>query len=218
MANEELENLETAPKKKRGRPSKAELAERERLKKLSEEQNAAEPQLNFAPSPETESQTAGDESAEGADAVPKRKRIRRTKAEIIAAAEATAAALAENNQKKADLSRAMEEEGYDVPEASFGVGESSDDDAPSMGLMERLQSKVNSQSGFDQPWEGAPADGTDFIIIQDIPVEDNAVIPYYDMFDHPNTVENTAVTYDDAAETDEGGYDFSDIIKANGLL
>jgi hypothetical protein len=52
MANEELENLETAPKKKRGRPSKAELAERERLKKLSEEQNAAEPQLNFAPSPE----------------------------------------------------------------------------------------------------------------------------------------------------------------------
>ena len=37
MANEELENLETAPKKKRGRPSKAELAERERLKKLSEE-------------------------------------------------------------------------------------------------------------------------------------------------------------------------------------
>jgi len=218
MANEELENLETAPKKKRGRPSKAELAERERLKKLSEEQNAAEPQLNFAPSPEAESQTAGDESAEGADAAPKRKRIRRTKAEIIAAAEATAAALAENNQKKADLSRAMEEEGYDVPEASFGVGESSDDDAPSMGLMERLQSKVNSQSGFDQPWEGAPTDGTDFIIVQDIPVEDNAVIPYYDMFDNPNSVENTAVTYDDAAETDEGGYDFSDIIKANGLL
>lgn len=152
MANEELENLEVAPKKKRGRPSKAELAERERLKQQSEAQAVTEPQLDFAPS-EGDASVSGDGAT---DSAPKRKRIRRTKAEIIAAAEATAAALAENNQKKADLSKAMEDEGFDVPEASFGVGESSDDDEPSLGLIERLQSKVNSQNNLDQPWEEAP--------------------------------------------------------------
>ena len=219
MANEELENLETAPKKKRGRPSKAELAERERLKKESEAQAAAEQQLNFAPS-ESEAPVAGAGEADAADSEggPKRRRVRRTKAEIIAAAEAAAAALVENNQKKADVDRAMANGGYTVPEAAFGVGESSNDDEPSLGLMERLQSKVKSSASPDTVWEDAPTDGTDFIIIKDIPVEDNAVIPYYDMFDNPNTVDNPAMNYEDTSDTGDSQYDFSDIIKANGLL
>ncbi len=219
MANEELENLETAPKKKRGRPSKAELAERERLKKESEAQAAAEQQLNFAPS-ESEAPVAGAGETDAADSEsgPKRRRVRRTKAEIIAAAEAAAAALVENNQKKADVDRAMANGGYTVPEAAFGVGESSNDDEPSLGLMERLQSKVKSSASPDTVWEDAPTDGTDFIIIKDIPVEDNAVIPYYDMFDNPNTVDNPAMNYEDTSDTGDSQYDFSDIIKANGLL
>lgn len=219
MANEELENLETAPKKKRGRPSKAEIAERERLKKESEAQAAAEQQLNFAPS-ESEAPVAGAGEADAADSEggPKRRRVRRTKAEIIAAAEAAAAALVENNQKKADVDRAMANGGYTVPEAAFGVGESSNDDEPSLGLMERLQSKVKSSASPDTVWEDAPTDGTDFIIIKDIPVEDNAVIPYYDMFDNPNTVDNPAMNYEDTSDTSDSQYDFSDIIKANGLL
>ena len=219
MANEELENLETAPKKKRGRPSKAELAERERLKKESEAQAAAEQQLNFAPS-ESEAPVAGAGEADASDSEggPKRRRVRRTKAEIIAAAEAAAAALVENNQKKADVDRAMANGGYTVPEAAFGVGESSNDDEPSLGLMERLQSKVKSSASPDTVWEDAPTDGTDFIIIKDIPVEDNAVIPYYDMFDNPNTVDNPAMNYEDTSDTGDSQYDFSDIIKANGLL
>ena len=223
MANEELENLETAPKKKRGRPSKAELAERERLKKESEAQVVAEQQLNFAPT-ESEDTVAGDGdmdsvAGEHDEEAPKRRRVRRTKAEIIAAAEAAAAALAENNQKKADVDRAMANGGYTVPEAAFGVGESSGgDDEPSLGLMERLQSKVNTHSASDSVWEDAPTDGTDFIIIKDIPVEDNAVIPYYDMFDNPNTVENPAMNYEDNSDAVDSQFDFSDIIKANGLL
>ena len=209
-------DLETAPKKKRGRPSKAELEERARL--LAEAQ---------------ESQEAQDNVAEEETAAPKRKRIRRTKAEIIAAAEAAAMALAENNQKKADVDKdiqqtelefaPVEEVDNAVPEAAFGVGgeESdsvNDDDEQTLGLIERLQSKVQLQNGGkENAWNNAIAEGKDFVIIQDLPVEDNAVIPYYDMFDNPNTLDNQAVSYDDDSELDSE-YDFSDIIRANGLL
>ena len=209
-------DLETAPKKKRGRPSKAELEERARL--LAEAQ---------------ESQEAQDNVAEEETAAPKRKRIRRTKAEIIAAAEAAAMALAENNQKKADVDKdiqqtelefaPVEEVDNAVPEAAFGVGgeESdsvNDDDEQTLGLIERLQSKVQLQNGGkENAWNNAIAEGKDFVIIQDLPVEDNAVIPYYDMFDNPNTLDNQAVSYDEDSELDSE-YDFSDIIRANGLL
>ncbi|MBQ9237419.1 MAG: transcription termination factor Rho [Prevotella sp.] len=211
MANEELENLEAAPKKKRGRPSKAELAAREAAK-------AAEMSLQFeaAESAAPASQSAEEEAEP--EAAPKRKRIRRTKDEIIAAAELAAAALAENNQKKA----AAEPSDIDVPEASFGVGESdSQDDGnqPSLGLIERLQSKVQSQNTMNEPqWADAPDDGTDFIILHDIPVEDNAVIPYYDMFDNPNTQDHQQMMYEETDNGNDSDYDFSDIIKANGLL
>ena len=210
MANEELENLETAPKKKRGRPSKAELAEREAAKAAAE----LEQQATVAESAEPVAQ----EGAGEADAAPKRKRIRRTKDEIIAAAELAAAALAEHNQQKA----AVEPTEDDVLEASFGVGETDsqeEDDQPSLGLIERLQSKVQSQNTMNESqWADAPTDGTDFIIVQDIPVEDNAVIPYYDMFDNPNTMDNQHMLFEDADNDVENEYDFSDIIKANGLL
>ena len=214
--NENMGDLETAPKKKRGRPSKAELEERARL--LAEAQ---------------ESQEAQDNVAEEETAAPKRKRIRRTKAEIIAAAEAAAMALAENNQKKADVDKdiqqtelefaPVEEVDNAVPEAAFGVGgeESgsvNDDDEQTLGLIERLQSKVQLQNGGkENAWNNAIAEGKDFVIIQDLPVEDNAVIPYYDMFDNPNTLDNQAVSYDEDSELDSE-YDFSDIIRANGLL
>lgn len=214
--NENMGDLETAPKKKRGRPSKAELEERARL--LAEAQETQETQDNVS-----EEETAA----------PKRKRIRRTKAEIIAAAEAAAMALAENNQKKADVDKdiqqtelefaPVEEVDNAVPEAAFGVGgeESdsvNDDDEQTLGLIERLQSKVQLQNGGkENAWNNAIAEGKDFVIIQDLPVEDNAVIPYYDMFDNPNTLDNQAVSYDEDSELDSE-YDFSDIIRANGLL
>ena len=210
MANEELENLETAPKKKRGRPSKAELAEREAAKAAAE----LEQQATVAESAEPVAQEGEGE----VEAAPKRKRIRRTKDEIIAAAELAAAALAEHNQQKA----AVEPTEDDVLEASFGVGETDsqeEDDQPSLGLIERLQSKVQSQNTMNESqWADAPTDGTDFIIVQDIPVEDNAVIPYYDMFDNPNTMDNQHMLFEDADNDVENEYDFSDIIKANGLL
>ena len=214
IPTETLENLEQAPKKKRGRPSKAELEERARLAALAAS----------AESPAESTVSASDEAP--AEEAPKRKRIRRTKAEIIAAAEAAAAALVENNQKKAEVSLDA------VPEAAFGVGESvtssgdGEEEEETLGLMERLQSKVQAHNASETsrhsfgPWADAPTDGTDFIIVQDLPVEDNTAIPYYDMFDNPNTSVATQTVVDDS-ESGAGSasnYDFSDIIRANGLL
>ena len=205
--SENTTNLEATPKKKRGRPSKAELAERERL--------MAEAQETQETAPEETATSSGETNEEVVEAAPKRKRIRRTKAEIIAAAEAAAVALAENNQKKAEAEAEL------VPEAAFAVGsndEAEDDDEPTMGLIERLQSKVQSQNAAkDEALAAAIAEGKDFIVVQDLPVEDNGVIPYFDMFDNPNTQENHFVSYDDDADM-ESEYDFSDIIRANGLL
>ena len=182
--SENTTNLEATPKKKRGRPSKAELAERERL--------MAEAQETQETAPEEIATFSGETNEEVVEAAPKRKRIRRTKAEIIAAAEAAAVALAENNQKKAEAEAEL------VPEAAFAVGsndEAEDDDEPTMGLIERLQSKVQSQNAAkDEALAAAIAEGKDFIVLQDLPVEDNGVIPYFDMFDNPNTQENHFVS------------------------
>ncbi len=227
--SENTSGLEAAPKKKRGRPSKAELAERARLQ-AEAEAKAAEAQTAENAEAVQQAEEA-DEHVSGEATGGKRKRIRRTKAEIIAAAEAAAQALAENNQKKADVEKIMQTE-IDfakedkveeiVPEAAFGVSaEGSDDendDEPTLGLIERLQSKVQSQHGAkENAWETAAAEGKDFVVIQDLPVEDNGAIPYYDMFDNPNTSENQFVSYEE--ETDLASeFDFSDIIRANGLL
>ncbi len=75
----------------------------------------------------------------------------------------------------------------------------------------------SQNGGKENAWNNAIAEGKDFVIIQDLPVEDNAVIPYYDMFDNPNTLDNQAVSYDEDSELDSE-YDFSDIIRVNGLL
>ena len=227
--SENTSGLEAAPKKKRGRPSKAELAERARLQ-AEAEAKAAEAQTAENAEAVQQAEEA-DEHVSGEATGGKRKRIRRTKAEIIAAAEAAAQALAENNQKKADVEKIMQTE-IDfakedkveeiVPEAAFGVSaeDSNDenDDEPTLGLIERLQSKVQSQHGAkENAWETAAAEGKDFVVIQDLPVEDNGAIPYYDMFDNPNTSENQFVSYEE--ETDLASeFDFSDIIRANGLL
>ena len=233
MANKELQPELAAPKKKRGRPSKAELEARA-------QQEAA---LNANTETQTEVTNIEAEAVADADATPKRKRVRRTKAEIIAAAEAAAAALAENNQKKASVAQAIQQElqfdtnedgreddaNSDVPEASFGVGndENNDEEMPNIGLIEQLQSKVgaNNMAG-EKVWEGAPDDPSiDFIVVQDLPVEDNGAIPTYDMLDNPTSVmrttakmEVTEKTLLDSKSSTTPAYEFAGIITANGVL
>ena len=48
---------------------------------------------------------------------------------------------------------------------------------------------MNAQQEYvpslDGVWEGDPGDGTDFIPVVDLPIEDGAAIPTLDIFDRP---------------------------------
>jgi transcription termination factor Rho len=66
---------------------------------------------------------------------------------------------------------------------------------------------------------GDPGDGTDFIPIVDIPIEDNGVIPTLDMFDRPTSHQaQEAEPVYNVRENGTPKFDFEEIITANGVL
>ena len=249
------------PKKKRGRPSKAEkeamlLAQLEMEKGATDNvvvtsneindntedmtdnnaeahEGVSEDALVNGEQTEGEEQAAteGDEIADAVDA-PKRKRLRKTKEEIIAAAEARAEVLAQTNHLRAtgNTETVTEEENQQdgnnpdfVPEEKYSNTEATAEEKEEMqpGLLEQLQNKVSQrkEEGEDDVWEDDPGDGTDFIIINDLPVEDNAAIPYYDMLDNPQVAATPMMEYQSVDNVvSEPQYEFADIIEANGLL
>ena len=107
-------------------------------------------------------------------------------------------------------------------------------------LFAQLQAKMNAQNeeevyqqnatvqtpnnGYVQVWENDPGDGTDFIPVVDLPIEDQSALPSFDIFDRPmNSAaanqQNQAVLADAQEEQEqEPLYDFSDIITSNGVL
>ena len=145
-----------APKKKRGRPSKAELAAREKAAKETAEQEQPAPELPVAEEPVAAEAT--EEASEAAEYAP-------VEAEMMPDAEMMA-----------------------NPQDEFGF------------------------------WEGDPGDGTDFIIVQDIPVEDNGAIPYYDMFDNAQTGESYDYEGKGNANSNSNNFEFKDLIPACGVL
>lgn len=233
------ENLDQ-PKKKRTRKTKKEMEEEAAAAAVAEdvtpvEETGAEPVVPAEETPaETVSEEAQAEKTEETTTVVKRKRGRKSKEEIMAAAAAAASALAKKTQaeeaaaekaednalqqsinfEEAEQGEKVEFEGG-VPEEVYSKQETGAED--SGNLLEQLQSKMNSSSN-DKVWEGDPGDGTDFIIVEDIPVEDNGAIPYYDMLDNPQMVQSNMIDDGIVAEEEDATADFNDIITANGLL
>ena len=167
-------------------------------------------------------------------------RGRKSKAELAAIAAAEAA---QKEQEAAEKAESVEEtvnepesvvEQEDimdaVPEAEFATGEPSESDNEEQSdLLAQLQAKVNAHHeeaeqslGSNGIWEGDPGDGTDFIPVVDLPIEDHAVLPNYDMFDNPTTPMPTVQPSLRPAAVQQqpmsAAYDFSDIIRANGVL
>lgn len=108
-------------------------------------------------------------------------------------------------------------------------------------LIAQLQAKMNAQNeeeayqqhatvqtsnnNFEQVWENDPGDGTDFIPVVDLPIEDQSALPTFDIFDRPMT--SAASQQDQVAQSEvidaqvqesEPLYDFTDIISSNGVL
>ena len=165
-------------------------------------------------------------------------------AEQDAQGDAEQPALAESDQ-----AAAPENEEHFIPEAQFAIGEASGNSESNNELMAMLQAKLNSHNDKpadheekaaaketgkkannaggaaaettpDGVWSGDPGDGTDFITVVDIPIEDQAATPTYDIFDRPTTPVASGNTPAAAPQTSnrEPEYDFSNIISANGVL
>ena len=170
--------------------------------------------------------------------IPKH-RGRKSKAELEAIAAAEAALKAKQEQEaKAQESNDQEidkslventttntmDEDF-IPEDHFSDSPAQEDTENKEELLARLQEKVNAHNNTeissDGVWAGDPGDGTDFIPVVDIPVEDQGVVPNYDMFDQPTMpMQGSSIpaVYDNPVVNNGEAYDFSNIIKANGVL
>ena len=115
-----------------------------------------------------------------------------------------------------------------IPEAEYDPADGNDGEIEG-NLIEQLQAKVNAINDSEEPahkdisdsiWAGDPGDGTDFIIVEDLPIEDQGAVPNFDMFDNPTTPISqfkhtpSATTTVPSSET----YDFDNLITANGVL
>ena len=191
----------------------------------------------------------GVESQEDAAPSQKKRRTRRTKEEILAAAQAKAEALSLNNQKKAVFQKELlfeeteqdnmekKSNDNDIPEFLISEDDKTNsnntlDENPNENiqdetdLLSQLQAKVQAHNTGDNAveepvgvWEGDPGDGTDFITVIDLPVEDHYANVEYDIFDNPTSmVEEYPQNVSPAPTQKVSTYDFDDIVTANGVL
>ena len=199
---------------------------------------------------ETPVETPAETPAEEATAKPApKKRGRKSKAELaaIAAAEAEAKAKEEAEKTQAETAAAPEEEIPEfveeaetvnnetpdfIPEAEFASGVSAaNDNEEQQNLLAQLQAKVsdhNKQTDsirndetVDGIWQGDPGDGTDFITVIDLPIEDQSAIPTLDIFDRPVAPQQPDTVFQPVPApvvNTSSSYDFSDIITGNGVL
>lgn len=172
-------------------------------------------------------------------------RGRKSKAELEAIAAAKVAAMKERNkmQSEQDANSPSEETTSEdntekqnsvdetnlIPEQDFSnAADNGESDAAA--LAAQLQAKLNAQNekAGEQTvaqdatgiWEGDPGDGTDFIPVVDLPIEDQAAMPTFDIFDRPTTPTATAAPVPQPVQQKkaESTFDFTNIITSNGVL
>lgn len=172
-------------------------------------------------------------------------RGRKSKAELEAIAAAKVAAMKERNkmQSEQEANSPSEDttsedntekqnsvdEANLIPEQDFSnAADNGESDAAA--LAAQLQAKLNAQNekAGEQTvaqdatgiWEGDPGDGTDFIPVVDLPIEDQAAMPTFDIFDRPTTPTATAAPVPQLVQQKKAEltFDFTNIITSNGVL
>ena len=191
VSGNEGENLDTqAAPKKRTRKTKAEKEAEELAAQLAKT----------------------NEEGETTEA-PKTRRTRTTKA---AAAETTA------EKAVAETTDAVVPEAMDagVPEAIDTLNSTDEVDTEALEKIQQKFTEHHADGSNSLVWSGDPGDGTDFITVVDIPVEDQAAIPSLDIFDRPTSnapeMAYESTTYHHNSKTQYN--DFADIITGNGVL
>lgn len=193
----------------------------------------------FKELPESKNEKTEEKSPEEILASIPKHRGRKSKAELeaIAAAEAAIKAKAEEAQQVEEPVEEAPVENVEpsapedfIPEDQFSNVQPQEESEGKEELLARLQEKVNAHNMNMEPagyqvlpdgvWAGDPGDGTDFIPVVDLPIEDQGIVPNYDMFDQPTTPAQmpSAPVYDNTPVANNANYDFSDLIKANGVL
>ena len=172
-------------------------------------------------------------------------RGRKSKAELEAIAAAKVAAMKERNkmQSEQEANSTSEDTTSEdntekqnsvdetnlIPEQDFSnAADNGESDAAA--LAAQLQAKLNAQNekageqtvaqDATDIWEGDPGDGTDFIPVVDLPIEDQAAMPTFDIFDRPTTPTATAAPAPQPVQQKkaESTFDFTNIITSNGVL
>ena len=117
-----------------------------------------------------------------------------------------------------------------IPEAAELTASDGDDDAATADAVQMLREKManrkeeaaavrTEEAADDAVWDGDPGDGTDFITVVDIPIEDHEAIPTLDMFDRPMAQQPEAEpVYERERDQKASKYDFADFITGNGVL
>ena len=147
------------------------------------------------------------------------------------AQEEAAAAEAVASEEEPEVMDAAEETAPIAPEADAQTEEMPEGEpAEDMSnLLAQLQAKVNAHNEAQEEkaqalmngiWEGDPGDGTDFIPVVDLPIEDQSAIPNYDMFDNPTTpvAQQPSAGFAAQKEPQNVAYNFDNIIVGNGVL
>ena len=221
-AAENSASSEDAPKRKRTRIAKKDTskvytvkgADGENLDSKSNRTKKVEQPSLFSDMPVA----APVEEEPATEAVAPKRRGRKSKAQLEAEAAAKAA------EETATETPAEEQEIMEVPEAQDFTPADTEDTGIDADAMAKLREKMTAHNNpepkaeMDEEgvWTGDPGDGTDFITVVDIPIEDQSAIPTLDMFDRPVVQQDTEQTF--SRSTDTPRYDFADIITANGVL
>ena len=173
----------------------------------------------------------GEAPAEAKPAPKKRGRKSKKELEEIAAAEAAKKAAEEAEAAAAQEPAEVAEDV--VPEAAEDIS-ATDNDITAEDI-DKLQEKMAQQSATaedadesdeettDGVWADDPADGTDFITIVDLPIEDQEAIPTVDIFDRPVVQQQeqqvAAVRQPGNGQRQQvANFDFADLITGNGVL
>ena len=172
-------------------------------------------------------------------------RGRKSKAELEAIAAAKVAAMKERNKMQSEQEANSPSEDTTsedntekqnsvdetnlIPEQDFSnAADNGESDAAA--LAAQLQAKLNAQNekAGEQTvaqdatgiWEGDPGDGTDFIPVVDLPIEDQAAMPTFDIFDRPTTPTATVAPVPQPVQQKKAEltFDFTNIITSNGVL
>ena len=204
---------------------------------------AVEPPSLFADEPAEAPKATKEKKAkkEGGDplaAFPKH-RGRKSKAELAAIAAAEAAKAEEGAEEEPTVADVAQDD-VAVPEAMMEEG--APVETPDPNIIEQLQDKLShhqpeaDEDGVeeqpeemaddeyfgddDDVWEDDPADGTDFITVVDLPIEDQGAIPTLDIFDRPVVNHQPEPVFQPVQQpaNTQGSYDFADIITGNGVL